>query len=196
MKRSNALVSSVLALAVCFSAQPGAEAKEAHSWKQVVKSDGPWNIYVEELSNDSADQEVSAGKVTGIIKEFFAGRRQPAFNVVEDKSQADLVFEGKIIEYIYMKKAPITNVYGAGALAVDVATSGMKKYARMRIEYVIRNAGPGGKVLLDAVTQVTRKPFKMTREESYGRIYARTPRILAIDIFKRYNEQRVGAARP
>ncbi len=178
-----------MVLSMVFVPQSEAKRKVARSWSRVLKSNKTWNIYVDEMTNTSKNKDVSVEKVTELAKALFAARRQPKFNVVDDMADADLVFDGNIIEYIYMKKAPITDITGAGGLAVDVATRGMKKYARMRVEYQIKNAGPNGKVLLDDVTQVTLKPFKMTEQESYGRIYERAPRIFAIDLFKRYKEQ-------
>ncbi len=82
-------------------------------WQQVLKAPSTVNIYVEneDIVNDSADTTVNADTVTGIVKGVFADRTSPKFNVVGSKSQADIVFSGKIVEYLWKKKAPVTGIY-------------------------------------------------------------------------------------
>ncbi|MGB3241850.1 MAG: hypothetical protein WBB66_03270 [Candidatus Omnitrophota bacterium] len=179
----------VMAVVLSMIFPPQAFSQRANKWEKVLSSRKPVNIYVENIANKSKDHHVSADKVTDIVKNIFAKRRQPRFNVVDKKSAADIVFKGKIIEFIWMKKAPITDIYGAGALATDIATSHLRKYARMRVEYEISDAKTG-KVLIDQVTQVTLKKFKLPKDESYGMIYKRAPKILTMDIFKRYKRYR------
>jgi hypothetical protein len=170
-------------LSMIFPSQ--AFSQREHKWKRILSSRKPVNIYVANITNESKDQQVDADRVTDIVKNIFAKRRQPRFNIVDKKSAADIVFKGEIIEFIWMKKAPITNVYGAGALAMDIATRDLKKYARMRVEYEISDAKTG-EVLADQVTQVTLKKFKLPKDECYEMIYKRSRKILTMDIFKRY----------
>ena len=49
----------------------------------------------------------------------------------------DIVFSGKIVEYLWKKKAPVTAIYSPVALAIDLAARGKKHYAIMQIHYKI-----------------------------------------------------------
>jgi len=154
-------------------------------WDDMLDSNKTINIYVEDIANDSGDANVSAGEVTQVVKDLFANRISPKFNVVGDKSSADVVFSGKITEYEWKKKAPLTYFFGAGAIVYDVATSSRKNFAMMRIRYKITDAKTK-KTLVSQQTQVSIKRSKVPQEKSYDMIYAKAPKILTLDIFKRY----------
>jgi hypothetical protein len=184
-------ISAFLILAA-FMATPGrAEAPVLQSWEQLLKSDRTWNIYLEPVVNDSKDKNVSTEKVGDIFKNIFIRRIQPDFNVVDKKDDADLIFSATITEYIWMEKAPVTDVYGPGALALDFFTKDLKEYARMILEYKLEQVSDG-RLLLDNVSQITEKKWKMPEEKSYEYIYEDSPRILKIDLFKRYDRHRKG----
>jgi len=172
-----------------FQVQAFSQNVNIKGWEEVLDSNKPVNIYVGTIANDSKNTTVSADTVTKIVKDMFANRRSTRFNVVDDKSKADVVFSGEIIEYIWMEKAPITNIYSPGALALDVATKNMKNYARMQLKYEITDAKTD-EVLLDEVTQVTIKKSKVPEDKSYEMIYKRTPKILSMDVFKRFKRDR------
>ncbi len=183
MKKAKNIMAAVLILSMAFPLQ--AFSQKIRKWEDVLASRKPVNIYVEDIKNKSKDSVVSSAKVTQIVKNLFAKRRSPRFNVVAKKSEADIVFKGKISEYTWLKKAPITDIYSPGALLVDEATRGYKNWARMELQYKIKKIGLG-KILLEHETQITLKQPRMPRNKSYGMIYKRAPRILALDIFKRF----------
>lgn len=58
----------------------------------------------------------------------------------------------------------------------------------MELNYKIYDAKTDN-LLLDYNTQVTIKKKGMPEDESYGLIYERLPRILAMDLFKRYKRK-------
>jgi len=163
-------------------------ADEIREWGDVVESTSPVNIYIEDIPNKTGDDVIDAGKVTGVVKEMFAERKNPEFNVVDSKDEADVVFKGKISDYVWSEKAPLTNIYSPGAIVLDEVTRGGKNWARMELDYKIY-AAKNGKLLLDYETQVTLKQPGMPKDESYGMIYDRLPKVLAMDVFKRYKRQ-------
>ena len=65
----------------------------------------------------------------------------------------------------------------------------MKNWARMELDYKIYLASTGD-LLLDYETQVTLKDFNIPEDKSYEMIYERTPRILTMDLFRRYKRRR------
>lgn len=182
VKRIAAVLTAVLML---FPAQGFTRA--ISGWDGVMDGMKVLNIYIEKVSNESGDKAVDVDKVTGIVREVFSTRGTPCFTIVDDITKADIVFKGSVSEFLWMEKAPITNVYGAGALAMDVATHDNKNYARMQLSYRIYEPSSGD-TLLDQVTQVTLKQPGIPKDESYKMIYERTPKILVLDIFKRYKK--------
>ena len=178
-------------LSLFLAAPLRAEAPVVQSWEQLIKSDGTWNIYIEPVVNASKNEKVSTERVADIFRKIFSRRIQPDFEVVENKSEADLIFSARITEYIWMDKAPVTDVYGPGAIVLDFFTKDLKEYARMILEYKLEQVADG-RVLLDNVSQITEKKWKMPEEESYELIYKDSSRILKIDMFKRYDQHRMG----
>lgn len=157
-------------------------------WDRIMGGYGSRNIFVENIVNETDDSAVEPAKITEKIKKVFAERGTPSFNVVKDRSQADMVFRGTVTEYVWMEKAPITEVYGAGALAIDLATKDSKNYARIKIDYKIFDAKTD-ETVLERTTQVTIKQADVPKDKSYGMINERLPKILSLDIFKRYKNR-------
>jgi len=155
------------------------------SWTDVVESSSPVKIYVSDMINKSKDKNVDAGKVTQIVKQMFSDRISPKFEIVNDPKEADIIFKGVISDYVWSKKAPITDIYSPGAIALDQLTRDKKNWARMEVDYKVTAAG-GDNMLLDYETQVTLKKPGIPKDKSYGIIYERFPKILSMDIFKRY----------
>ncbi len=189
MKVLKSVAAMIIMVSMVLQVQAFSQNIDTERWEEVLKSTEPVNIYVAKIANDSKNTVVSADTVTKIVKDMFATRRSTRFNVADDRAKADIVFSGKIIEYIWMEKAPITNIYSPGALALDVATKNMKNYARMQLKYEITDAKTD-EVLLDEVTQVTIKKSKVPEDKSYEMIYKRTPKILSMDVFKRFKRDR------
>ncbi len=186
MKSAKCILAAVVLLSMVFPVQ-GFSAT-FRRWEQVLSSSDTINIYVKNIVNASADSTVNADTITGIVKSVFAKRTSPKFNVVGSKSQANIVFSGKIVEYLWKKKAPITAIYSPAALAIDLATRGKKNYAIMQIHYKITVAATG-KTLLNQITKVTLKKRNMPQEKTYEMIYNRAPRILDLDLFKRPQDE-------
>ncbi len=185
MMMGRRIVAAAAVLAMMFSAQ--AFPKALSGWDGVMSGRKVPKIYIEKITNETGDNNVDAAGITDIVKDLFATRGTPPFNVVKDKSGADLIFEGAIVESLWMEKAPITDVYGVGALAVDIATKDGKNYARMQISYTVTDAR-SGETLLDQVTQVTIKQPDVPKDKSYGMVFRKVKKILVLDIFKRYKK--------
>lgn len=179
-------VSLTIVLAMIFTLSAFAETMKR--WDKVVNDDGPRNIFIENVVNESGDSMVDPSMITAKIAGVFSGRGNPNFNVVKDRGEADMVFKGVITEYAWMEKAPITEIYGAGALAMDMATRDSKNYARMEVEYKIFDAKTH-ETIMAYVTQVTIKQPGVPQNESYAMIYERFPKIFSLDIFKRYKKR-------
>jgi hypothetical protein len=175
-----------MALVMLVSAQAFSMAMKG--WDRVINDDGPRNIFIENVVNESGDNMVDPAKITEKIKGVFAGRGTPSFNVVNDRSRAEMVFKGTVTEYIWMEKAPITEIYGAGALVMDVATKDSKNFVRMQIDYKVFDAKTD-ETMMTYVTQVTIKQPDVPKNESYGMIYDKLPKIFSLDIFKRYKKR-------
>ncbi len=186
MKSAKCILAAVVLLSIIFPVQGFSET--FRRWEQVLSSSDTINIYVENVVNDSGDTTVNANTITGIVKSVFAEETSPKFNVVGSKSQADIVFSGKIVEYLWKKKAPITAIYSPVALAIDMATRGKKNYAIMQIQYKI-TAAATGRTLLNQITKVTRKERNMPKEKTYEMMYNRAPMILDLDLFKRPQDE-------
>ena len=175
----------VVLLAVIAMMCPSmAQAKTFRKWRDVLLSRGTVNVYVETVANDTGDAKVSEEKETDIVKKMFQGRITPKFKVVSSKADADIVFQGDVKEYVWMEKAPITAIYGAGALVVDLATRGNKNYARKLIKYRICTPEKD-KEILKGVTLVTLKQAGMPEEESYAMMRLRGGKMLSKDIFRK-----------
>jgi hypothetical protein len=183
MKKAKNIMAAILILSMAFPLQ--AFSQRIRKWEDVLASRKPVNVYVENIENKSKDPNVSSAEVTQVVKKVFAKRRSPRFNVVEKKSEADIVFKGKISEYTWLEKAPITDIYSPGTLLIDEVTRGRKNWARMELQYKIKTAG-AGKILLEKETQITIKQPNVPRDKSYGMICKRALKILALDIFKRF----------
>ena len=178
-------ISFVVVLVVIGMLCPGVlQAETYKKWKDVRDSWKTVKVYVEKIANATSNPKISEERSTDVVKKMFKGRITPKFEVVGSKGEADIVFEGAVKEYIWMEKAPITDVYGAGALAVDLATRGGKNYARKIIEYSICDAGTD-KELIEGETLVTLKRPGMPEEQSYEMMYARAGKMLAKDIFRK-----------
>ena len=189
MTRIMRVIAVVIVLSMIFPAT--GFSRSFKKWTEVLASTEPVNIYVEKIVNETNDKKVNADTVTKIAKDIFAQRRSPDFDVVDDKSQADIVFSGAVIEYVWMKEAPITDVYGAAPLILDLATRSKKNYARMQVEYKIDDAASGD-LLLDGVTQVTLKKSGIPEDESYDMIYERLSKVHSMNIFKRHRKDAIG----
>ena len=156
-------------------------------WEKVMSGEKVYKIYIENIANETGDSKVDAAGITDIVRDMFATRGTPTFKVVKNECEADLVFRGEIFEYLWMEKAPITDVYGVGALAVDVATKDGKNYARMQVRYTVTDE-KSGDVVIDQVTQFTIKQPDVPKDKSYGMILGKIRKILALDVFKRYKK--------
>lgn len=179
----------IVALAAAFVMIASAQAFSVplRGWDKVMSGQKVYKIYIENIVNKTGDKNVDAADITGIVKDMFATRGTPTFKVVKEEKEADLVFRGEIFEYLWMEKAPITDVYGVGALAVDVATKDGKNYARMQMRYTVTNEKTGD-VIIDQVTQFTIKQPDVPKDKSYGMIFDKVRKILALDVFKRYKK--------
>ena len=154
------------------------------TWEDVLSSREPVKIYIEEVVNNSDDVNIDPSRSTEVVKKVFKSRRQPRFDIVGSKEKADIIFEGKISDYVWMEEAPVTNVWSAGALVMDLATRRSKNYARKLISYKIYSAD--GTTLFEKVTQATLKQSGMPEEKSYDMMAARAQRMLGMDLFGRF----------
>lgn len=161
------------------------------TWEEVLKNNKPVNIYVENVVNESGNKDADVALATQVVKGVFEKRITPKFKVVTDKSKADIIFSGVLTESLWMEKAPITDVYGGAALAIDLATRGKKSYARIQMRYKI-SAAKTGTALIDQVTQVTIKEANIPEDKSYDMVCKRASKVLAMDIFKRYKRKARG----
>jgi hypothetical protein len=159
-------------------------AEEYKKWEDVTSSRKPVRIYVEKVTNATENPKVSEERVTDIVKKVFENRISTKFEVVSSKDEAEILFEGEITEYIWMEKAPVTNIHSAGSLVMDLATRGSKNYARKFINYRISDAGTGNE-LLEGETMVTLKQAGMPEEKSYEMMYERGGKMLSRDIFRK-----------
>lgn len=174
-------------MAVCFCAAlitTEAKAEDYDTWEDVVSSNKAVNIYVKKVVNSSENKKVSEERSTETVKKVFSTRISPKFNIVSSEKEADIIFDGEVTDYVWMEKAPITDIYGAGALAVDIATRGGKNYARKIIQYRIYDV-KSGKQLLEGETLVTLKRKGMPEEKSYEMMYSRGQKMLSKDLFKK-----------
>ncbi len=160
------------------------EAREYKKWEDVLSSRDIVKVHVERMVNATGNPKISEERSTDVVKSVFASRISPKFEVVELKENADIVFKGEVKEYVWMEKAPVTDIYGAGALAMDLATRSGKNYARKIIDYQICDAA-SGQVLLDKETLVTLKRKGMPEEKSYDMMYERGKKMLNRDIFRK-----------
>jgi hypothetical protein len=193
MKKGVAIVaiSGVVIALMTVSAQ----AKTYEKWEDVLRAHVPVNVYVEKVANMSGNDKISEEKSTGVVKEMFSDRITPKFNVVDSRDKADIVFKGAVTEYVWMKKAPITDIYGAGALAMDLATRGKKNYSRKTIKYSIY-ASEDNKELLEGTALVTLKQAGMPEDESYEMMYERGGNMLAKNIFRKGSRGGRNSLRP
>jgi len=187
MKYAKIFIMAAVAATFIFSGG-NAFSGDIKSWDDVADNNGVVSIYIEDIPNKSDDKVVDADKVTEIVKQMFTERREPKFNVVSNTRAASIIFKGKISDYVWSETAPLTNIAGAGAIVADELTRRDKQWAKMELNYKIYDAKTD-KLLLDYNTQVTIKKKGMPEDESYGLVYQRLPKILAMDLFKRYKRK-------
>ncbi|MFA6636538.1 MAG: hypothetical protein WCV56_05505 [Candidatus Omnitrophota bacterium] len=180
MYRMIAASAAVAVLLVSSSVMAG----EYKKWEDVTSSRKPVKIYVEKVTNATDNPKISEERSTEVVKKMFENRISTKFDVVESKDAADIVFKAEISEYVWMEKAPITNIHSAGAIVMDLATRGSKNYARKFINYQISDAGTDNE-LLEGETMVTLKQAGMPEEKSYEMMYERGGKMLARDIFRK-----------
>lgn len=182
MKKLKLLATAMMIIATALACE--SQAKEYKKWEDVLSSSGAINVYVEKMVNSTSNEKISEDRSTDVVKKVFSGRINPKFNVVDSKEKADIYFQGEVAEYVWMEKAPITDIYGAGALAMDLATRSGKNYARKIIKYKIYSV-PTGQLLLEKETLVTLKKKGMPEEKSYDMMYERGGKMLTRDIFRK-----------
>jgi hypothetical protein len=182
MKKIRILALSLVVMGMVVPSIGGAA--DYSKWEDVLSSNDIVKVYVERMKNNTGNPEISEERSTEVVKNMFEKRISTKFNVVNSEKDADIIFRGEVEEYVWMEKAPVTDIYGAGALAMDLATRGGKNYARKIIKYTISSPS-SEKVLRDGVTLVTIKRPGMPEEKSYDMMYERGGKMLARDVFRK-----------
>lgn len=150
-------------------------------FQNFLKDHSTVKVYVD-LKNSSGDNKVDANLLKKLIEEAFTARKAHSFIVVQTAEQADLIFKGDIIEYIWMENDPIDQVYGLETAALDAALS--ENYARIQIQTSLITTKHNRMLWSDRVkATMTKKP--MPKEASYELIYPRFVKSAMIEIFRK-----------
>jgi monomeric isocitrate dehydrogenase len=120
-----------------------------------------------------------------MIEDAFAARTRYKFTVVQTPQEANIIFRGDIVEYIWMKEDPIDEVYGIGAAAMDAAF--IENYARIQIQSEIIDVKKNSVLWSDKV-KATMTKKDMPIEESYALIYPKIIKSEVIEIFRKANQ--------
>jgi hypothetical protein len=138
--------------------------------------------YLESITNSSGHDKIDVDVVKENIENAFLSRLSHQFEIVNKKSEADIIINADITEYFWTEEDPVDLVFSPIAAAADAAKS--EPYARMQALFIIYD-GRTGKELWNQSVSSTITKGTMTKEEAYGLTYERLGKNLIKKLFKK-----------
>ena len=143
-----------------------ASAKETPALFDTLSRRASVKGYVETFADavKPTDLKVDTTALKGKIEKALTGRKSIKFEVVNDKSQADIAIEGKILEVGWQDTDPVDMIVGLGGVAMDAAMS--EHYCVLVSEVTVNDVKAGACLYKDNVrATVTTNDMK---KETFG----------------------------
>jgi len=120
-------------------------------------------VYVAEAKDSTKDHETDPKAIKLKIEEALKNRKSIRFEIAQDPSQAELLVDADVNEFLWTDHDPVDMLMGAAAIAYDMAT--VEDYARLQADMSVTDAKSGKVLWKDRViATITKKP--MSRPES------------------------------
>ncbi len=123
-------------------------------------------VYLEDVKNESGSDEVKVDVFKKLLKEAFLERKKTTFDVVDTKSDADVIIVSKIRKFAFIKKAMPLMIGATSAIADTVEP---KSSATLVVDYEVIRPSDGA-VLISYkgfLTEARRKISRMEGENGY-----------------------------
>lgn len=139
-------------------------------------------VYVAGAKDSTNDHETDPKAIKLKIEEALKSRRSIRFEVVQDPSQAELLVETDVNEYIWTDHDPVDMMMGAASIAYDIAT--IEDYARLQADMTVSDVKSQKTLWKDRVmATITRKP--MSRHESIPLVTEEFAKVFIKDCFSK-----------
>lgn len=126
--------------------------------KYVIKA------YVSDMVNSCGDDKIDVKDLKSGIEKALDSRRSHTFKIVSEETEADIIINTEIVEYLWTEEDPVDMIMGI-ATVVDAAVQ--DNYARMQIVFTVIDAKDGAQLWREKL-QSTITNATMTEEESYS----------------------------
>lgn len=110
----------------------------------ILESAKEVKTYISDLTDSSGQAGDMLEGIREQLEHALLARQSVNFIIVEDKSTADIIITCDIIERIWLEDDPIDQVWGVGAIIMDILIN--ENYGRIRADMTITR-GPTGKRL-------------------------------------------------
>ena len=151
-------------------------------FQSFLKDNPTVKVYVE-LTNSSGDDKVDINSLKKHIEEGFAARKSHNFTIADTAIEADIIFKGDVVEYVWMAEDPVDQVWGVGAAAMDALI--IENYARIQVNTKLISAKHNHLLWSDKV-KATMTQKVMPKETSYEIVYPRFVKSVMIEIFRKH----------
>ena len=138
--------------------------------------------YVPDVVNSSEYGNVDTAGLKKSIEDALVTRQSHKFEIVSGKSDADIVVDIEVVEYLFTEEDPVDMVFSPIAAAADAARR--EPYTRMQAVFSIVDMKKGS-VIWQEDLQSTITHAAMTEQKSYGMSNERMTEVFLKELFKK-----------